>query len=351
MAPHSELRPQREYRSLADARAAWSHALDDEGAPLFARLQWFELLGRHCYAQARLVIASAVQPDAAGDHVALLPLVEAGDRLESFANWYSFSFAPIFSTRDLDLRAALMNRIARDLRGKTGHISLFPVLDEEGTADVLVQSFHRAGWVAIKRDMAHNHILRLHGRNFATYWAARGGNLRRRVKRKGKAAGLTFSVHSDWSEALWTDYEAVYAASWKPCETHPALLRDIAQDAAARGALRLAFARDAQGRAIATQFWTIEGGTALIHKMAHDSHHDAISPGTLLAHFLFAHVIDNDGVAMIDYGTGDNAYKREWMEEERPMWRIDCFDPFAPRQWPSLARTLISRLAGRRKGG
>ena len=109
--------------------------------------------------------------------------------------------------------------------------------------------------------------------------------------------------------------------------------------------MRLGFAR-LDGRAVATQLWTVEHGTALIHKLAHDSTQDEGSPGTLLSHAMFAHAIDQDRVATIDYGTGDNDYKREWMDERIPLHQIDLFNPRRASSWIPAARTCISALVG-----
>ena len=100
------------------------------------------------------------------------------------------------------------------------------------------------------------------------------------------------------------------------------------------------------GHAVATQFWTVERGVALIHKLSHDRAHDGGSPGTLLSHAMFAHAFDTDGVETVDYGTGDNGYKTDWMEERVPLHRIDAFNPRFASSWLPAARTAISALVG-----
>jgi hypothetical protein len=37
------------------------------------------------------------------------------------------------------------------------------------------------------------------------------------------------------------------------------------------------------------------------------------------------HVIDVDRVEQIDFLTGNDAYKREWMSDRRERWRLCCF--------------------------
>ena len=68
--------------------------------------------------------------------------------------------------------------------------------------------------------------------------------------------------------AAWADYEAVYAASWKPEEGSPAFLRALAEQEGAAGTLRLGIARRG-GRPVAAQLWTVESGVATIHKLAY----------------------------------------------------------------------------------
>jgi hypothetical protein len=54
-----------------------------------------------------------------------------------------------------------------------------------------------------------------------------------------------------------------------------------------------------------------------------------------------AHAIDRDRVHTIDFGTGDDAYKRDWMEIVRPLLRLDMHRPRDPRSWPHLLRNRL----------
>jgi hypothetical protein len=49
-------------------------------------------------------------------------------------------------------------------------------------------------------------------------------------------------------------------------------------------------------------------------------------------------------VALVDFGTGDQSYKADWMEAVRPRVRIDCLDPAQPRAWAPLAKRRLSAL-------
>src|SRR3546814_11418082 len=81
---------------------------------------------------------------------------------------------------------------------------------------------------------------------------------------------------SDWSSDVCS---SDLAASWKPEEGHPALLRAFAEAEGAGGRLRMGIAR-IEGVPVAAQYWTVEDGTAFIHKLAHVEDSLQASPGT-----------------------------------------------------------------------
>lgn len=309
----------------------------------FARREWFALLQQHCFAD-RNCLWPRVQIDG---RAATLPLIEQDGELGGLSNYYSFSYAPIYEgDPDAPQREALIRAIAADLRRGHHRASFYPLLNHDGTAERMRRAFAAAGWIALLTDQGINYVLNVDGRDFATYWAQRPGALRSGVQRKSRGHPLDFAVYTRLTDPLWQDYMAVYGASWKNAEPYPQMIRAMAEAAAARGALRLGVARLGD-RVVAMQIWTVEGGVACIHKLAHDGAYDRLSPGTLLSHYLFRQMIDGEKVRQIDYGTGNNAYKRDWMDEKRPMMRLDCFDPRKAATWIPALRTRISQLVHR----
>ncbi|HEX7742089.1 MAG TPA: GNAT family N-acetyltransferase [Sphingobium sp.] len=331
----------REYSTIAEARSASAGGLGRASTPsLFDRIEWFESLHAYCFAKAPLRILHAIE----GDHEAWLFLLSPTERrLSALANWYSFSWAPVYlGDPDADTRRRLVEVLAQQLFRTSAQIDLYPVADD---ADLLLEAFRRAGWFAVRRPMGGRHLLDLNGRDFAAYWADRPGRLRNQVQRKARASRFTIEIGGKFSEALWADYITIHASSWKQAEPGLSFLRSLAEREAAAGTLRLGFAR-LNGQPVATQLWTVENGTALIHKLSHDQAFDGASPGTLLCHAMFAHAIDTDGVQRIDYGTGDNAYKTEWMDRRETLHRLDFFNPRIASTWLPAARTAISALVG-----
>lgn len=302
----------------------------------FDRLAWWQGLVRDCAILPLIAVA------ADGPHRAVLPLMRRQRRIHALAIWYTFRIVPLLSP-GAD-RTQLLQALAESLIGQAPHLVLEPLADEDGCATALAAALRKAGWTTFITQCDVNHVLEVGGRSYADYLAARPGPLRTTLKRKGGKVAVELATRFD--PALWAEYEAVYAASWKPEEGNPAFLRAFAEQEGAAGRLRMAIAR-ADGQAVAAQFWTVEAGTAFIHKLAHTEASKPLSPGTTLSAALFEQVIDRDKVALVDFGTGNDGYKRDWMEQVRPRYRIEAFRPLWPGNWPLMAKAVLRRMAQR----
>ncbi|HVQ08296.1 MAG TPA: GNAT family N-acetyltransferase [Allosphingosinicella sp.] len=310
-------------------------ALDRANQPCpFARLAWFRLLAEHCPPEGRLAVLRGRE----GARQAWLFLAFAGSKASAYAAWYSLRFDAIG-----DRESDAMTSIAKDLRGRgIAEVELAPVADPAP----LRAAFRKAGWRVFVTEKTGNWRIATEGMDFASYWAGRPAQLRNTAKRRGKSAGLDIEIHDRFDARAWADYEAVYKASWKPEEGSFPFLRALAQAEGEAGTLRLGIARK-DGRPVAVQLWLVENGTAWIHKLAYAEHAKAMSPGTLLGMEMFRHVLDKDRVGAIDYGTGDDGYKKDWMAERRPLWRVSAYNPRTYRGLAGAARAAASALVAR----
>jgi hypothetical protein len=302
---------------------------DDQHAP-FDKLDWWRLLEEHCGLHPRLAIARD------GTRSAVLALTGEGRHLTQLSNWYTFRFRPIVSQGAEPLLLPLARDLAKTARRIT--LSGLPTAD----ADLLAVAFREAGWLVRRSQNDVNHVLPLDGDDYETYLTRRPGKLRTTLKRK--SGKVVTRILTDFDAEVWAEYESIYAESWKPEEGSPAFLRTFAQAEGTAGRLRLAVAHaadDPHGSALAAQMWTVEGGTAFIHKLAHRESAKPLSPGSVLSAALFRHVIDIDRVTMVDFGTGDDPYKRDWMEQVRPRWQVDLMRAEAPANWPILIRQAV----------
>src|SRR3546814_14767298 len=105
-----------------------------------------------------------------------------------------------------------------------------------------------------------------------------------------------------------------------------------------------------EGVPVAAQYWTVEDGTAFIHKLAHVEDSLKASPGTLLSAALFRRAIEVDGVKRVDFGTGNDGYKRDWMNRHDPLWRIEAFNPSRVAAWGPALKAYARRSEERRVG-
>jgi hypothetical protein len=312
-------------------------ALDRPHEPsLFHRLDWFRLLARHCPPAGELLAARARE----GAREAWLFLTVNGRRASAYANWYSLRAGP---SGDPDGVAA----IARTLKHSgLNEIDLAPV--EDGAA--VAEAFRTAGWIVFGRPATANWRADTEGLDFQGYWGKRPSRLRNTAKRKAKAASLSINIHRDFDAETWKDYEAVYRISWKPEEGSPPFLRALAEQEGAAGTLRLGLAYK-DGSPLAAQLWLVENGVATIHKLAYAEAARDLSPGTVLSMEMFKDVIDRDQVSLIDFGTGDDGYKRDWMDNSHMLERVSAYNPATPAGLVSAARASLSPLVRRLRRG
>lgn len=210
-------------------------------------------------------------------------------------------------------------------------------------AKAMLSAFRKSGWHGDLDAMSVRWTADVTDKSFAEYWAARPGSLRSTFKRKSAKAGLECGILTSFDDDAWAAYENVYAASWKPTEGSMPFLEDMARNESAQGTLRLGIALK-DGEPIAAQLWTVENGVALIHKLAYRSDARDLSPGTILSEAMFRHVIDVDKVDTIDFGTGDDPYKADWMDHSEPLYRLTLFNPASFDGLGGLIRTRLAAL-------
>ena len=307
-----------------DEVAAAAAGTLDRRACLFERLAWFRLVAAHCPPPGRLLAARAGN--------CWLFLAREGRRAGAYANWYSLRFGPIGAPDGL---ADIARRLRRE---RLAQVSLAPLADPGPS----VAAFRAAGWIVFPRPATASWRLSVAGRDFTEYWADRPSRLRNTAERR--AGALDMEIHRGFDPRAWAAYEEVYAGSWKPAEGSPAFLCALAEQEGER--LRIGVARH-RGAPVAAQMWLVEDGTATIHKLAYREDAAKLAAGTVLSMAMFRAAIDEDRVARIDYGTGDEAYKAEWMDERHQLWRIDAFDPVRLAGLAGAARSTGSALVAR----
>lgn len=348
----------RTFDNLSDV-AAQSHSFcrEDGHRGLFTTVAWFQNLavrGLEPNFDRLWVVVTHVRN---GTSVCL-PLLKKssataavfGPVVTSLSNYYSSLYGPIGEDHHLSvpaLRAAIAH-LRRHHRPCTV-IDLQP-LDTDGCFYTMMQAALQAEGYWIDRYFCFgNWHLKVDDRSYASYEPSIPSRLRNTIKRGRKkldAAGAwTLEVHTTIGPGLdqaIADFGAIYAQSWKVPEPFPGFVPGLCRMAAEHGWLRLGVLRF-EGRPIAAQIWLLKDRHALIYKLAYDEEYKRFSAGSVLSAEMMRQAIDDEGVVDVDYLTGDDGYKVDWMSHRRERQGLVAFDP---RSWQGLV-SAAKHYAGR----
>jgi CelD/BcsL family acetyltransferase involved in cellulose biosynthesis len=167
--------------------------------------------------------------------------------------------------------------------------------------------------------------------------------LRRRYRRADRAGDVSYEIveQGDRLGRGIEVYESVYERSWKPAEPFPKFNAGLMQEAARLGALRLGVCWHNE-KPIAVQLWIVAHGRATVMKLAHDEVDGSLSPGTLLTASVIKRLIA-EGVSEIDFGRGDDPYKRLWAGQRRQRIGLMLINPWRLGGLSALARHDVGR--------
>jgi len=215
-----------------------------------------------CLPGAKCVIAVARD----GDAVAALPLCRTAEGFAPLGTWYSF-FVVRPVCNDTDRAPALLAALARSM-APAGAARLTPMPERE--AGALAAAFRASGWIGTLEPCDTNYILELNGRSFDAYWAARPGALRETAAAARAARGSSASASKPPSaRPIGTLTEQSMRAAGSRRKATPHSCAPLRWQKPKRARLRMGVA-EIDGEPVAAQFWTVEGGTAWIHELAHD---------------------------------------------------------------------------------
>lgn len=308
--------------------------LSAESDSYFFSRTWFETLTAQVLpAGQQLVLAGVIDAERL---VALLPLTfDSGGYLNAlthnYSSLYSLLLLPVVSPGQpetvLDCLVSGLTDFKRNGLRATG-LRLAPYAEDDLSMRALADALQRAGIEQHTYFRFYNWVYRVQGDSFEQYMAARPARVRNTIARKQRKLAREQQYHlklysgQDVEEGL-AAYHRVYKASWKVEEQFSAYVDAMVKNLAGRGWLRLGvlFIND---QPAAAQIWFVCHQKAGIFKLAYDEQWKQYSPGSILIGFLMQQVIDNDRVEEIDFLTGNDAYKQDWMSERRQRLGMTC---------------------------
>ena len=303
-----------------DALPPQALSLIDGARDLFESAPWWRTVLAHAMSPGSTAVFVVVRHG--DDVVAVLPMCRSGARLGSLTTPYTCVYCPLVAAGVArPVRIAAMAAFARFCR-RNGVVRLDALPADGDTIADLVASGHQAGLVVLRFDHFGNWFENVEGLGWLAYLALRPGALRetirRRLRRAEKVPEAQFALLTgpDHLARAAIAFESVYARSWKEAEPYPKFNVALMRAIAGFGWLRLGV-WSIGSVPVAVQFWVVKDGNATVLKLAHDEAYKAHSPGTVLTALMVRHLLDNEHVAQIDFGRGDDEYKQGWAGRRR----------------------------------
>jgi hypothetical protein len=324
----------------------------DKGTPdsFFALPAWFDLMARYGVPPATEIrVYTDERPASAAAIMTLAAKEDYARSLASLTNAHSLEHGVLHAPgADLETGfAAILSEILAE-RPQWDCLSLSELDPREPSYTLLAGALRRAGLLVECSFSSGTWYENTAGLSFPDYVSARPSELRntwhrkRRKLERGSRLTTSFVDDDNGVDQALADYEAVYAASWKPSELFPEFVPALIRLAGELRALRLGIYY-LDGIPAAAQFWIVWNGRAVICKLAHDKRFDDLSLGTLLTMEMFERVLAGDRPHEISLGRGDDPFKKLWLPKRRERWGITAANP---RTWRGL-RLGLTRQAAR----
>lgn len=295
---------------------------DQSSLPVFLQQHWFNTFYRYIsYSQPNFKLAL--------NNKSIFPLylskpsgIFSPSQLHSMTNYYS----PMYGAITDDGLNEKFVRLGTESLKHFDSILLVPLTLQQ--TEAFSSDFHHAGFSAFSYKYSTNwyedNIF-----DFQSYMNNRPSKLKNTLKRKKQQmqtqGGFETRIYrsgtsSELMGAL-SDYHNVYYRSWKKTEPTPAFIDEVCRYSWSNNQLRIGILYYKE-KPIAAQLWFCCGGSAYIFKLAHDEEYQYCSPGTVLTHAMTQHVIEQDHINRIDFLTGNDSYKQDWMSQCQSLYGL-----------------------------
>lgn len=308
-------------------------ALGDMGPP-FSTLEWFQLLYEKGLPHGLEFGYALSTGPSEKPSLSWLPVVfrnVGGNHVvEGLSNYYTPLFLPPVARQSESALGDCLAQMLATHAPETDEVNFRPMDASGPLLAATMRALRAQGFWADTYFCFGNWYLEVAGRDYATYFASLPSEIRKNMpRRQRKLATLgsrlqivqTPGAELDWAIAAYDD---VYRHSWKHPEPFSDFIPGLCRLAATRAWLRLGVLSIGD-IPIAAQIWFVKDGTAHIYKLAYKEDYGPLSAGTVLTAELLRHVMDEDKVAVVDYGIGDDPYKADWMSHRRERVGLIAF--------------------------
>lgn len=339
----------RSFDSFEVLRAACPEMAGAPHSSLFESVEWFEHLLRHGMS-GKAALSLLLLGDSPAS-LLCLPLIRSVQGMESLSNYYSGIYGPIGNESRLPATWLAACKHMRNSEPRPGTIIIKPLDPESAFFLQMREALRSSGYWADDYFCFGNWYLPTADVRFSDYLSSRPSALRNTLRRGrnklDKAGQWQIVIHSrpgpELDDAI-VAYEDIYASSWKAPEAHPRFIPELCQLAARQGWLRLGVL-SLDGKAIASQLWLFSDRRSFIFKLAYDPAAARCSPGTVLTAAMMEHAMEHDHAIEIDYLSGDDTYKQDWMSKRRERRGLIAFDPATPKGLLAGMRHFAARAA------
>ncbi len=322
----------------------------EKGSLFFSR-QWFENLVATTFEDNQgILLACVIDVDERDGNkvLAILPLItrenkEWSSLCHSYSSLYSLLLAENNQPKILSCLCEGLKELPFD------YLTLEPVAEDDNNINDLQQVMESSGFSCYRHFRFYNWFHRTEGQTFADYISDRPSRVRNTIARKQRKLerehGFEIRLYTDnnMKQAL-ADYHNLYTVSWKANEQYQEIVQGLTDRFSKSGCTRLAILY-IDGKPIAAHLWFVVQRKASIFRLVYDQAWKQYSPGSILMSYLMEYVIDTDKVEEIDFLSGNDHYKQDWMTERRERWGLTCVKKYEPEEKTSRLLRVIQVLS------
>ncbi|TPH15557.1 GNAT family N-acetyltransferase [Litorilituus lipolyticus] len=270
--------------------------------------------------------------------IVALPLMHLAHNktLKSLGSFYSTIIAQSYSTyyQALSHTNALNNLITHILQSSSWQtLQIGPMEEDSGLANFFITQRSKSYFSKVFSQNQNIYQDKLS--SFEHYYAQLPSQLKntlsRRSKKLRKYAPYTIDIvtTNELFERAFRDYKTIYQASWKVDEYSYDFIEQVCRSALAKNQLRLGvlYVND---KPAAAQIWFIQANetiaTASIFKLAYHPDFQQFSVGSILSLALSEYVLNRDMVNVIEFGMGNESYKRDWLKLTKKRLTLQVYN-------------------------